>query len=283
MSDQPKGVYTAKNLTEEIWELYSGKTQKQYHCCFNDLHKYFKIIKPSFNIVTGTPNCGKSSLVYDIAMRTARNENFKWCIFSPEHSLAVNLKRLCEKYLHKPFDSIFENRANENEIIEAIEFIDKHFYLLDSKGDSPDIDWILDRCKYCVDVFGIDAFIIDPYNEINPNRANLREDEHISLLISKIKRFNRETNTVSFMVAHPNKQIRGADGMFRVNSLYDISGTAHWNNKADTGIIVTRDYEKQVTEVRVAKVREVDIQGNVGSCTLAWNNSTKTFEDTGYE
>ena len=44
MSDQPKGVYTAKNLTEEIWELYSGKTQKQYHCGFNDLHKYFKII-----------------------------------------------------------------------------------------------------------------------------------------------------------------------------------------------------------------------------------------------
>ena len=126
--------------------------------------------------------------------------------------------------------------------------------------------------------FGCDGLVTDPYNEINPARSNLREDEHISLLISKIKRFNRETNTITFMVAHPTKQIRNADGIFEVKSLYDVSGSSHWNNKADIGVIVTRDFERGQTSVRVAKVREVDVQGNIGEITLRWNNNTKCYD-----
>ena len=128
-------------------------------------------------------------------------------IFSPEHSNAVNLKRLVEKYCKKPFDHIFTNRANEKEVLDAIEFIHEHFYFVDMKEESPNIDWILDRARQVHKVYNIDGMLLDPYNEINPARANLREDEHISLLISKIKRFNRETDTVTFMVAHPTKQI----------------------------------------------------------------------------
>ena len=282
MSKKVDGIFRAKDLTERIWDLYNGKTQKQYDCGFEDLKPYFKIIKPSFILMTGTPNCGKSSLTYDIVMRTAKAHKFKYAIFSPEHSLEVNLKRLVEKYLHKPFDHIFTNRANEVEVLEAIEFIHEHFFFIDRVGDSPDIDWLLDKCQFCVSEYGVDGMVLDPYNEINPARANLREDEHISLLISKIKRFNRETETVTFLVAHPTKQIRGADGMFSVNSLYDVSGSAHWNNKADVGIIVTRDYERQVTKVRVAKIREIDVQGNIGEITLRWNNDTKCFDDTGF-
>jgi hypothetical protein len=45
------------------------------------------------------------------------------------------------------------------------------------------------------------------------------------------------------------------------------------------GIIVTRDYEKEVTRVRVAKVREVDVQGNIGECVIKWNNATKCYDD----
>ena len=273
------GIYRAKDLTESIWSLYRGESQIRHSCGFKSLDPYFKIIKPSFILMTGTPNCGKSSLTYDICMRTAREHGFKYTIFSPEHSSAVNLKRLIEKYLHKPFDHIFKNRASETEVLEAIDFIQDHFFFIDKEGDSPDIDWLLTTALYCDETWGIDGMVIDPYNEINPTRHNLREDEHISLLISKIKKFNRVHDTCTFLVAHPTKQIRGADGMFSVNRLYDVSGSAHWNNKADVGIIVTRDYERGVTNVRVAKVREIDVQGTIGECTIKWNNATKCFDD----
>lgn len=275
-----EGVYRAKDLTEDIWDLYKGKSQKRYYCGFSSIDKYFKIIKPSFNLFTGTPNSGKSSLTLEIALRTAREHNFSYLIFSPESSLAVNLKRLIEKYCQKPFDIMFHNRADETEVLEAIEFIHEHFLFLDMERESPSIDYILDKARLVHEQFDIDGLIIDPYNEINNERANgLREDEHISSLISKIKRFNRETNTFTFLVAHPTKQIRSADGTFKVNSLFDVSGSANWNNKADVGIIVTRDHENKTTNVRIAKVREIDVQGNIGECTIRWNNNTKCFED----
>ncbi len=275
-----EGVHRAKDLTEDIWNLYNGKSQKRYYCGFSSIDPYFNIIKPSFNLFTGTPNSGKSSLTFEIALRTAREHGFKFLIFSPESSLAVNLKRLVEKYCQKPFDFMFHNRADETEVLEAIEFIHEHFLFLDMEQESPSIDWILEKARLVHKEYEIDGLVIDPYNEINNERDNgLREDEHISSLISKIKRFNRETHTFTFLVAHPTKQIRSADGTFKVNSLFDVSGSANWNNKCDCGIIVTRDYESQTTNVRIAKIREIDVQGNIGECTIRWNNSTKCFED----
>jgi hypothetical protein len=147
------------------------------------------------------------------------------------------------------------------------------------KEESPDVDWLLDRARQVHKVYNIDGMLLDPYNEINPARANLREDEHISLLISKIKRFNRETDTVTFMVAHPTKQIRGADGTYEVKSAYDISGSSHWANKSDLIVIVTRDYQSETTNIRIAKVREIDVQGQIGSFTVKWNNKTKCYDD----
>ena len=261
-----EGVYRAKDLTEDIWDLYKGKSQKRYYCGFSSIDPFFKIIKPSFNLFTGTPNSGKSSLTLEIALRTAREHNFSYLIFSPESSLAVNLKRLIEKYCQKPFDIMFHNRADETEVLEAIEFIHEHFLFLDMEQESPSIDWILERARLVHKEYDIDGLIIDPYNEVSNERDNgLREDEHIS--------------SFTFLVAHPTKQIRSADGTFKVNSLYDCSGSSHWNNKTDVGIIVTRDYESQTTNVRIAKIREIDVQGNIGECTIRWNNSTKCFED----
>jgi len=279
MSKKIDGVFRAKDLTESIWELYEGKSQKRYDIGFTSGRDLFKIIKPSFICMTGIPNCGKSSFTYDILMRTAREYGMSYMIFSPEHSNAVNLKRLVEKYCKLPFDHIFSNRANETQVLEAIEFIHEHFYFVDMKEESPDIDWLLDRARQVHKEYNIDGMLLDPYNEINPARANLREDEHISLLISKIKRFNRETDTVTFMVAHPTKQIRGADGTYEVKSAYDISGSSHWANKSDLIVIVTRNYESETTNIRIAKVREIDVQGQIGSFTVKWNNKTKCYDD----
>ena len=279
MSNKIDGVYRALDLTETLWELYEGKSQQRYDIGFDVAKDSIKIIKPSFIVMTGIPNCGKSSFTYDILMRTAKQYSFKYLIFSPEHSSAVNLKRLIEKYCQKPFDHMFKNRASTNEVVEALEFIQEHFYFIDKAEDSPDIDWILQRARLAKEEYNIDGMLLDPYNEINPARHNLREDEHISLLISKIKRFNRETETVTFMVAHPTKQIRNADGVFEVKSAYDISGSAHWANKSDVVVIVTRNYQEENTKIRIAKVREVDVQGQVSEFTIRWNNDTKCYDD----
>ena len=272
------GIYTARDLYKDVNDLYEGKGHERFDVGFINLDQIFHITKPMFVVVTGVPNSGKSSLVYDMAMNLAKIHDHKFVIYSPEHSLALNLKRMIEKYCEKPFDDFMPNRLSFDEMVDALKFIQDHFYFIDKKEDSPDIQWILEKARICVDEFGIDCLITDPYNEIGNTRTTFSETEHISVMISDIKRFNRETKTYTFMVAHPNKQIRDPEtGMFKVKSLYEISGSSHFNNKCDVGMIVTRDYELEETEVRIAKVREIDVQGQIGSCRFKWNNKTRCF------
>ena len=241
MSKHLEGIYTCRDIYKDIKDLYDGKTQKQYETGFENLDPLLKIIKPSFMLITGTPNSGK-------------------------------------------FDKMFDNRISEEELVHALAFINDHFYFIDKKDDSPDIKWILEKAEICRQEYGISCLITDPYNEINPSRANISETEHISILISDIKRWNREHNMITMMVAHPTKQTRNAEGQFVVNSLYDVSGSSHWNNKADVGIIVTRDYEDESTLIRIAKIREIDVQGTIGQCKMRWSNEKRIFiPDMNYE
>ena len=278
MSKNLEGIYTCRDIYKDIKDLYDGKTQKQYDTGFMNLDPYLKIVKPSFLLATGTPNSGKSSFIMQLCLNLSVKHNFSWCVYSPESSLSRNIARLVEKYCEAPFDSMFENRLSEDQLNKALAFINDHFYFLDKKDDSPSIKWLLEKADICREEFGIDGLITDPYNEINPERANIREDEHISILISDIKRWNRQHNMITMMVAHPTKQTRNADGQFVVNSLYDCSGSSHWNNKCDQGIIVTRDYENESTDIRIAKIRELDVQGKIGQITVKWSNQKRIFE-----
>jgi twinkle protein len=54
-------------------------------------------------------------------------------------------------------------------------------------------------------------------------------------------------------------------GKARPVTLYDVEGSAHWFNKCDHGVVITRVPDTHVTEVYVAKVRfqETGEQGTV--------------------
>ena len=273
------GIYTARDLYEDVNDLYEGKTHQQYDVGYKNLDQIFHLVKPMFVVVTGIPNSGKSSFTTQMALQLAKAHGFKFMIYSPEHSLSMNLKRLIEKYCEKPFDNFFPNRLSYSEMVEALKFIQDHFYFIDKKEESPDIKWILDRGRICVEEFGIDSILLDPYNEINPARGNISETEHISIVISDIKRFNRETNTISFLVAHPNKQIRDKEtGLYKVNNLYDVSGSSNFSNKADLGMIVNRNPQENHTEIHICKVRELDLMGKLSKCYFAWNDKTRCFD-----
>ena len=103
MSKKLDGIYRAKTLYDGLWKLYEGKTALRYTTGIDELDPIMRLIKPSFILMTGVPNCGKSSLTFQILMETAKKHDFKWFIYSPESSLEVNLKRLIEKFVKKTF------------------------------------------------------------------------------------------------------------------------------------------------------------------------------------
>ena len=86
--------------------------------------------------------------------------------------------------------------------------------------------------------YGIRGLVIDPYNELDHQRpSNVSETEYVSQMLTKIKRFAQHYDVATWFVCHP-KQIQNWTGA--APNLYDISGSAHFVNKADVGLVVHR-------------------------------------------
>ncbi len=81
------------------------------------------------------------------------------------------------------------------------------------------------------------------------------------------------------IVAHPAKMQRGKDGKYPFPTLYDISDSAHWFNKADIGVVVHRAslIDDKETTIRVAKSRYGSEIGIPGEITAVWDEARTRF------
>ena len=48
-----EGIYTARDLYQDVNDLYEGKTHKQYDVGYINLDQIFHLVKPMFVVVTG--------------------------------------------------------------------------------------------------------------------------------------------------------------------------------------------------------------------------------------
>ena len=170
------------------------------------------------------------------------------------------------------------NARQMEELRNAMQWIDEHFYFIESKESVPDIDYILDASKKSVRKYGCHGIIIDPYNEVSATRkGNAREDEHIRDFISKCKRFARLHDVVMWVVAHPTKLPKNNEGSYSPPTSYDISGASHWSNQSDVILTVHRDFETDITTVFTRKIREQDLYGQIGTAEFLYHKKKKTF------
>jgi twinkle protein len=84
-----------------------------------------------------------------------------------------------------------------------------------------------------------------------------------------------------WFVAHPAKMHR-ENGNIPVPTLYDISGSANFANKADIGLVVHRDPQNDPTrtDIYVRKVRFKSV-GKIGMCSLRYDRATGRYEALG--
>ena len=70
----------------------------------------------------------------------------------------------------------------------------------------------------------------------------MSETEYVSQMLTKIKRFAQHHDVHVWVVAHP-RQLRDWKG--QPPTMYDISGSAHFINKADNGLVIHRNRDPQ--------------------------------------
>ncbi|KAK1573035.1 hypothetical protein Q3G72_007587 [Acer saccharum] len=106
------------------------------------------------------------------------------------------------------------------------------------------------------------------------------ETEYVSQMLTKIKRFALHHSVHVWFVAHPRQLHYWVGGP---PNLYDISGSAHFINKCDNGIVVHRNRDPEagpmdrVQWVCVQKVRN-KVAGTVGDAFFSYNRCVKLIK-----
>ena len=268
-----KSLYTANGFMEEGLQLYRGGLRRGLSTGIETLDEIFLVRPAEVTICSGVPNCGKSEFIDAIAVNMADKHDYKWAICSFENPVSEHLNKLAEKKVGKPTRDGSTPKMDEEELLDAYDWLAQHFFFIRSEDESPTIDWCLEASISSVLRYGVNAIILDPYNEFDHQRpSGMTETEYVSQMMSKIKRFAQTYGVHVFFVAHPAKMRRSADGEFPLVEPYDIAGSANFANKADVILIVERDFTQGSKDVRIhTKKMRFKQSGSLGSVDLEYN------------
>lgn len=278
------GVFEVTDIYTDIQRLYRNGVQKGALPGWPSVDELYSVRTGEWSLVTGIPGSGKSEWLDAMLVNLASSEGWKFALFSPEnHPLQRHFAKLAEKFIGKPFSqNRFVDRLTPNELEKACKWVHRHFVFLNPPDDELTVEAIITKARSAVLRHGINGIVIDPWNELDHSRpAGLTETEYISQCLTKLRRFARECNLHVWLVAHPAKlQKDKQTGQYPVPTPYDVSGSAHWRNKADYCIAVHRDLKEgnKEVEVHIQKVRFKEI-GKVGMAVLEYQYSNGRYRD----
>jgi twinkle protein len=274
------GLHSIFDFTDETLGLYRDGRQRGLSTGWKSLDEFMTIRPGELSVVTGVPGSGKSEFIDALAVNLACSHGWRFAMCSFENPPAEHVAKLAEKYLGLPFWDGPTWRMSETDLQRAMDWIADRFYLLRFDDEAPTIEAILEKARAAVTRHGVRGLVIDPYNEIEHRRSpNMTETEYVSQLLGKVKRFGQNHGVHVWFVAHPAKLHREG-GSPPVPTLYDISGSANWANKADIGIVVHRDPEKDPTrtDIYIRKVRFKSV-GKIGAVSLRWDRATGRYSE----
>jgi twinkle protein len=275
------GLYGVDDVSDAVCQFYGEGVSKGLSTGWKTLDEFYTVIPGYWTLVTGIPSHGKSSVIDALAINLWNIHRWKFAFCSPE-SLPIyrHVASLSEKIARRPFSVGYSTnpRMTETERDNTLKRMagEFHFCMLEDIS----VDGILDVMQAAVSRHGVKGIVLDPWNELEYHRPpRMSETEYISLALGKIRRFSRQNNVHVWLIAHPVKMKAQEDGSYPVPRPYDVSGSAHFANKADNCLSVfRRDLEKPETEIHVQKIRPREV-GKIGSVTLGFDRTTCTFSD----
>ncbi|XP_047308006.1 twinkle homolog protein, chloroplastic/mitochondrial [Impatiens glandulifera] len=283
-----KGLFDFRDYFTEIDAYYNRTLGHEFGMStgWRSLNPLYNVVPGELTIVSGVPNSGKSEWIDALLCNLNHSAGWKFVLCSMENKVSEHARKLLEKHARKPFfqarycESV--ERMTADDLEEGKKWLSNTFYLIRCENESlPNIDWILKLAKAAVLRHGVNGLVIDPYNELDHQRLGSQtETEYVSQMLTKVKRFAQHHSCHVWLVAHP-RQLHNWTG--DPPNLYDISGSAHFINKCDNGIVIHRNRNPETgpidrVQVCVRKVRN-KVAGTVGDALLSYNRVTGEFMD----
>lgn len=282
------GVFDVSDVSDRIDRLYEHGWERGVSTGWEEIDQLYTVRPGEFTVITGIPNSGKSNWVDALTVNLARLHGWRFAVFSPENQpLEDHMARMCEKWAGVPFAEGPTPRMDRESLRRAKDWVREHFtWILPDDDQEWTVETVLDRAKALVFRRGIRGLVIDPWNELEHAPPHgITETVYTGQVLKHIRQFARRQGVHVWVVAHPQKLYRDKEsGNYPVPTLYDISGSANWRNKADCGVVVWRNFGDGHTpvEVHVQKIRFRQI-GKLGMAKLKYQPATQTYGELGFE
>lgn len=272
-----KGLYDADQFSDDIDKLYANGLARGESTGFPNIDDIYTVVPGQVTVVTGSPGSGKSAFIDNVMVNLSRNKEWKFAVCSFENPPSLHIANLMSIATGKPFFDGPTPRMTSEEREGAKTWIKEHFFFLhQSDGSLSNPDEIIDLIKTAVMRYGIRGAVIDPYNFLERGR-DTSETDWVSDLLTKFKLLAMAHDLHIWFIAHPIKLRRKDDGSYPVPTGYDISGSAHFYNKADMGLTVHRpDPQVNKTEIHTWKVR-YRFTGQIGNEDLSYDVATGVY------
>nr|XP_043610315.1 twinkle homolog protein, chloroplastic/mitochondrial [Erigeron canadensis] len=283
-----KGLFCFRDYFSEIDAYYHQTLGAEIGVStgWRAMDDLYNVVPGELTIVTGVPNSGKSEWIDALLCNLNKSVGWKFALCSMENKVREHARKLLEKHVKKPFFNVRYGKSIERMSVEELEegkqWLNDTFHLIRCENDClPSTNWVLSLAKAAVLRHGVNGLVIDPYNELDHQRPpNQTETEYVSQMLTSIKRFAQHHSCHVWFVAHP-KQLQQWTG--KPPNLYDISGSAHFINKCDNGIVVHRNRDPDEgamdqVQICVRKVRN-KVSGTIGDAYLSYNRITGEYMD----
>jgi twinkle protein len=246
----------------------------------NSIGRLAKARRGDFWVVSGPPGGGKTSFMLDAVCRTVMAHNLRVAWASFENLPQQDLKRQLRKWRiatmrlgvlgYQPGD--MGAKWTQLEVQDADEWIEAHFrFLVPDPDEDVTFAWFIERANAAVIREECDVVLLDPWNELDHAPGDMPLTVYVGEAIKKMKQTARKLQVWWIVIAHPAK-MRTGDQL----SLYSISDSAHWFNKADIGLLINREGDGADAKIICAKARYEEI-GTRGEAKALFNPETRRF------
>lgn len=260
------GTFTIKELHNDILSLYDKGIPDTIYPkdgSFGDLKSVFSLMRGHLCVITGIPSHGKSNFGEWYTLNLIQDYTMKASFFSPEHSpMAMHQANFIQKAIGKPFYKEMQGvkRITKDDIDRYVEWANEKLYItLPENGETATWDWIFDKFKEQMLIFGVDVFVIDAWNKVVGAKTKEEKDE----ILTRLTSFAQSNSVIVLLVAHPTKMKKDDRGNYEAPTLYDVSGTSDFRNQAHDGFCVYRDFEEDKTTFINLKTK-MSFQGEIG-------------------
>jgi twinkle protein len=258
-----EGVFSVSDFEEELDLLYENGLQRGFTVGYEEFDALCSFETRRLCVVTGIPGHGKSEFTDGIVERMNVLHGWKAAYFSPENfPLKYHAAKLASKLSGKP---VSRDRMTPGEYRRVKAYMNENFFFI-FPNESFSVEKILEKARYLIRRRGIRILVIDPWNRLEHLMPpGMSETNYTSRTLDLFTNFVQRNDVLLFLIAHPRKMEKNSAGHYEMPTLYDISGSANFYNKADYGLSVHRDRTAGTVHVGVLKVkfRHLGEPGNV--------------------